>query len=377
MQRVLGLILVGLFFCASAVAWGQQVSRVPPATDSDHPSGQNISTQNLPPDRADCGPLLDATRAASEAVESDRRELSAKADPGGALGGASTTGSAGPFPSDLRQDLIVLRQREEALNRCGNAGHSAGDALIPGPGCSSEQILNFQMSHYGESEQEIPIRRLPGTSAFFYEAGMSIDADGAPNAYHPENTGLDDIANAGGPGNWEGLAKNRYGDPFVQGPDDPFPGFFVSATALVDHTRPVNDPLRYVDASKIPYVVLPGGTARQLGAGPGDFSVVMNQRNGRISYAIFGDVGPPDRIGEGSVALAENLGIRSDARNGGARDGILYLVFPGSGDGRPRSIEEINTESEKLFQAWGGSNQLAACKGELPARSHERNRDTN
>lgn len=381
MQRVLGLIVSGMFFCASAVAWGQQVSRVPPVTDSDHPSGQNISPQNLPPDRADCSPLLDAARAASEAVEKDRRELSAAADPSGASGvasgGASTTGSAGPFPSDLRQDLIVLRQREEALNRCGNAGDSAGGALSPGPGCSSEQILNFQMSHYGEPDREIPIRRLPGTSAFFYEAGMSIDADGAPNAYHPENTGLDDIANAGGPGNWEGLAKNRYGDPFVQGPDDPFPGFYVSATALVDHTRPLNDPLRYVDASRIPYVVLPGGTVRRLGARPGDFSVVLNQRNGRSSYAIFGDVGPHDRIGEGSVALAENLGIHSDARNGGARDGILYLVFPGSGDGRPRTIEEINAEGEKLFQAWGGPNQLAACEGELPARPYERNRNTN
>jgi hypothetical protein len=376
MQRVLGLIVSGLFFCAS-VAWGQQVSHVPPVTDLDHPSGQNISIGNLPPDRADCGPLLDAARAASEAVERDRRELSAAADPGGTSGVAPTTGSAGPFPSDLRQDLIVLQQREEALNRCGKAGHSASGAFIPGPGCASEQILNFQMSHYGEPEQEIPIRRLPGTSAFFYEAGMTIDADGAPNAYHPENTGLDDIANAGGPGNWEGLAKNRYGDPFVQGPDDPFPGFYVSATALVDRTRPVNDPLRYVDASKIPYVVLPGGTARQLGARPGDFSLVLNRRNDRISYAIFGDVGPPDRIGEGSVALAENLGIRSDARNGGARGAILYLIFPGSGEGRPRSIEEINAESEKLFQAWGGLNQLAACKGELPPRPYPGNRNAN
>ncbi len=44
------------------------------------------------------------------------------------------------------------------------------------------------------------------------------------------------------------------------------------------------------------------------------------------------------------MALADSLGIRSDARNGGARRGILYLVFPGSGNGRPRSIEEIKVE---------------------------------
>ena len=40
---------------------------------------------------------------------------------------------------------------------------------------------------------------------------MTIDADGAPNAYHPDNTGLDDLANAGTPGRWEGLAKDAEG----------------------------------------------------------------------------------------------------------------------------------------------------------------------
>ena len=82
---------------------------------------------------------------------------------------------------------------------------------------------------------------------------MTIDADGAPNAYHPDNTGLDDLKNAGAPGYWEGLAKDKDGEPFVQGPDDPFPGYYVSATALADRSKPVNDPTRYVDASKIPF----------------------------------------------------------------------------------------------------------------------------
>jgi hypothetical protein len=222
-------------------------------------------------------------------------------------------------------------------------------------------MLNFQMTHDGEPEREIPIWHLPGSTVFFYESGMTIDADGAPNAYHPDNTGLDDLANAGAPGNWQGLAKDGAGEPFVQGPDDPFPGYYVSTTALADRTKRVNDPARYVDASKIPFIVLPGGTARQFGARPGDFAMVVNSRNGKSSYAIFGDVGPFDRIGEGSIALAENLGIRSDARNGGARRGILYLVFPGSGNGQPRTVDEINAETEKLLQAWGQAPQLTAC----------------
>ncbi|HWF13839.1 MAG TPA: glycoside hydrolase family 75 protein [Candidatus Acidoferrales bacterium] len=222
-------------------------------------------------------------------------------------------------------------------------------------------LLNFEMRHDGETERDIPIGHLPGTSAFFYESGMTIDADGAPNAYHPDNSGIDDLENAGAPGIWEGLAKDAQGEPFIQGPNDPFPGYYVSETALADRSKAVSDPARYVDASKIPFLVLPGGLARQLGARVGDFAIVFNERNGKSSYAIFGDVGPFDRIGEGSVALAENLGIRSNARNGGTWRGVLYLVFPGSGEGRPRTIEEINDEGQKLLADWETGISADAC----------------
>jgi len=84
-----------------------------------------------------------------------------------------------------------------------------------------------------------------------------------------------------------GLAKNADGEPSVQGPNDPFPGYYVSATALADRTKPVNDPTRYVDASKIPFIVLPGAMAREIGARPGDFAAVFNQRNGQSSFGEF------------------------------------------------------------------------------------------
>jgi hypothetical protein len=321
----------------------------------------------------DCGSYFDAMREAMRNVERDRRAPVGQTD----SAGAPEMNGAGSRPDDLQRDLKNLEQKEMELSRCnlGNSGLSA--AQDASGGCSSESLLNFQMSRNGELEREVPIWHLPGNPAFFYESGMTIDADGAPNAYHPDNTGLDDLANAGSPGNWQGLAKNGDGEPFVQGPNDPFPGYYVSATALADRTKPVSDPARYVDASKVPFIVLPGGMAREIGARPGDFAVVFNLRNGKSSYAIFGDVGPPDRIGEGSMALAENLGIRSDARNGGARRGILFLVFPGSGNGRPRPIEEINAEAEKLLQAWGGTSQLTACTVQGPARPFTGNQTAN
>jgi len=363
MQRVVAIFVAGMFLCSSMFARAQQSSSVSALTGN----------QSAPNPTQDCGSFFEAVREAGRTVERDRRALAEQTD----SGGAPQINGAAPVPVNLQQDLMMLKQEETELNKCALGNNDLRAAQDPSGGCSNEQLLSFQMNHEGEEEREIPIWRMPGDSAFFYEAGMTIDADGAPNAYHPENTGLDDLSNAGSPGNWYGLAKDGDGEPFVQGPNDPFPGYYVSATALSDRTKPVNDPTRYVDASKIPFIVLPGAMARQIGARPGDFAVVFNQRNGKSSYAIFGDVGPSDRIGEGSVALAENLGIRSDARNGGARRGILFLVFPGSGNGRPRPIEEINSESEKLLQAWGGTSQLVACSVHEPAPRFPGNQNTN
>jgi hypothetical protein len=363
MQRIVRIFITGLILCSGMFARAQQTSSVP----------AQPGNQSAPNPAQDCSVYFDAARGAMQNVERDRRALAAHTD----SSGAPQSNGAALLPFDLRQDLTILQQKEAALSICALERDGSSAAQTSSSGCTNEQLLSFQMNHEGEEEREIPIWHVPGDTAFYYEAGMTIDADGAPNAYHPENIGLDDLSNAGSPGNWYGLAKDADGEPFIQGPDDPFPGYYVSATALADRTKAVNDPSRYVDASKIPFIVLPGAMARQIGARPGDFAVAFNQRNGKSSYAIFGDVGPSDRIGEGSMALAENLGIRSDARNGGARRGILFLVFPGSGNGRPRPIEEINAESEKLLQAWGGTSQLSACMIQGFARPSAGNQNTN
>ena len=369
MRRVFVPFLAGVFFWSSMGAWGKQVSAGPAIADSEHQAIQGDAQA----DARGCSGFYAAMRAARHDVDRDRQALRAAND----SGGASATSDENSSPVNLQQELIVLDRKEAEFDACAASDVRAAIASDSTSGCSSEPLLNFPVSHHGEPVGAIPIWHLPGSPVFFYEAGMTIEADGAPNAYHPDNTGLDDLQNAGAPGNWEGLAKDRDGEPFVQGPDDPFPGYYVSETALADRSKPVNDPTRYVDASKIPFIVLPGGLTRDVGARPGDFAAVINQGNGKRSYAIFGDVGPSDRIGEGSVALAENLGVRSDARNGGARRGILYLVFPGSGNGQPRSIEEINAETEKLIQDWGGTSQLTACTVQQPPSSFMGNRNTN
>ena len=231
--------------------------------------------------------------------------------------------------------------------------------------CERTLLMNFEDFRHGEAVNEVPIWQSPApsdslddASAVFFQAGMTIDADGAPNAYNPQNTGLDDISNAGVPGHWDGVVQDENGDPYIQGPDDPFPGYYVSCTSLCDRSKRSIDPRRYVDASKIPYVVLPGGLAREAGMRLGDFALVVNLRNGSSSYAIYADVGT---LGEGSIALADNLEIHSDARVGGTRGGILYIIFPGSGNGSPRTVEEINSEAAAHVNLWGGIERVNAC----------------
>lgn len=196
---------------------------------------------------------------------------------------------------------------------------------------------------------------------------MAIDADGAFRAYHPnDRSGLDALAHAGHRGDWWALVTDNgkpNGHPVIQGQSDPAPGFYVSATALYDARKHnPRDPHRYVDAATIPYVVLHPDALRH--AHLGDFATVLNLQNGKHSSAIVADESAPNLpVGEASIALARRLGIASDPRHGGKPDAaILYLIYPNSGNGRPRSLREIVANASHLFTAWGGLAQLRACR---------------
>ncbi|HTL81209.1 MAG TPA: glycoside hydrolase family 75 protein [Bacteroidia bacterium] len=186
-------------------------------------------------------------------------------------------------------------------------------------------------------------------------SGMNIDADGSPRAYHPDDSsGLDPLYAAGANGKWWGIATGKNGDPFVQDSTCPCPGFYISTTSLCDGTKKENDPARYVNAEVIPYFVLPNNKTILALVKKGDVARVTNLRNGISSYAIFADVGPADKIGEGSIALAKILKIDSSPRYGGVADSVQYAVFPGSGNGKPRTKTEIDSVGEVCWKARGG-----------------------
>ena len=136
-------------------------------------------------------------------------------------------------------------------------------------------------------------------SAFFFEGGMMIDADGGYHAYHPDGkSGLDYLANAGVPGHWWALVTDdgkRSGTPVLQTGADPAPGFFISTTTLQDRKLNRRDPRRYVNAEAINYFVLPGRST--FGARVGDVGVAFHPQTGAYDYAVFADAGPAGRIG--------------------------------------------------------------------------------
>lgn len=189
------------------------------------------------------------------------------------------------------------------------------------------------------------IYRFSKHNVIVFQAGMAIDADGSPHAYGPDNKGLDTLSHAGRPGHWAGIVVDTKGAPVVQQKTDPAPGMYVSPTSLVDSRYPETDPRRYVNAEIIYYIALPRWFADSLGFKLGDIAWVCNQKNGKNAYAVYADTGPVNKLGEGSIALAETLGLPNcSPRNGGVQTkDILYVLFPGSGNGNGKAVrnEEI------------------------------------
>jgi hypothetical protein len=171
------------------------------------------------------------------------------------------------------------------------------------------------------------------TNRVAFIADGDINGDGSPHAYHPAphtEVGLDALANAGHAGHWFGIVTDRVGQPFIQTAADPAPGFYVSSTSYQRPEFPKNNPRRYLDSEKIPFIVVEDYIRRRAkGIVLGCRARVTNLRNGQSVDCVVGDMGPLKKIGELSIACAAAIGIPSNPRNGGTDDAILrYELWP-------------------------------------------------
>jgi hypothetical protein len=201
---------------------------------------------------------------------------------------------------------------------------------------------------------------------------LKVDADGAPRAYGPNNSGLDDLRNAGSPGRWVGVATDGprcgpAGKPLVQSADDPAPGFYVSTTTM---TNPAVKDCRkqrsYVDASSISYVALPPTVAiveqSTDPAGRGNLVVVKALTDSNPSMAFQAERAPRFGFGEGSMTLVQKLGFDPNPRRGGSSlRNFVYLVLPDR-MGFPTSEAQVEATTEAAFRKWGGKQRLKACQ---------------
>ncbi|MFK4083518.1 glycoside hydrolase family 75 protein [Kribbella sp. NPDC020789] len=170
----------------------------------------------------------------------------------------------------------------------GSGAPTAAELLAKVTSCS--QISNGTYKTDSELTPTIPVCGKNG--AVFWKADMDIDCDGLRTTQCNENT-----------------------DPWFQ-PDTAF------------HTS-TDQPL---NAAQLPYVVVPSASSIwnfqnfQI-AGGGVVAVIYNNQ---VKYAVVGDTGPTDIIGEASYASAVALGINPDPANGGTDGPVTYIVFKNS-----------------------------------------------
>jgi N-acetylmuramoyl-L-alanine amidase len=122
-----------------------------------------------------------------------------------------------------------------------------------------------------------------------------------------------------------------------------------------------------LDARSLPYIVLPLPNNNpnrpkwsDLGVALGDLGVCFYRSN-RSCAVIYGDSGPPLKLGEGSMQAARQLGINPDPNVGGigpneVPPGVVHVVFPQSrnllskgASGRPRTADTIETIRDRAW----------------------------
>jgi hypothetical protein len=293
---------------------------------------------------------------------------------------------------------------------------------------------------WGGFQDPHPVMFDPRSRALFWVRPLEVDADGARNAYHRDdphgNKGLaieyigngmtisrngEELAfnekeennsawldafrmivNNGwkAPRGWDvdiyGIAHDKNGKVCVR-PD----GRLVSSTSLVQHPLArYCDPKRFVDALKIPGIVVPNRSDKEEpvrggddqvappfarhGVSRGDLAVVYNPETRIWRGAIIYDTGPRELLGEGSLRLV--LDLRADRHlpksavetNALGIDETNVVLFPGTakrlGPGHTWTDEKIHTLASHLFKQWGGGTEaqavgkLLACASEYKSR---------
>ncbi|MBX8588637.1 glycoside hydrolase family 75 protein [Pseudomonas cichorii] len=176
----------------------------------------------------------------------------------------------------------------------------------------------------------------------FFTADADIDADGAngqnggPAAYMVDDTGTEYLANGGMKrvGGKVICASHWARSIVILGSDNEpkiFPGGVIASTTWYRIPgKALDDPAAYVDSETVPYIVVPPLIVQKT-VGVVRGCLARATWNGKSVDCVVADLGPTNRIGELSIALARELGINPSPRNGGlSKPEVLYELWPGT-----------------------------------------------
>ena len=256
---------------------------------------------------------------------------------------------------------------------------------------------------------------LHGRGAVVYRARYATNTDGAPSSYHPDDpwgskglavnticNGADAYTASGEKVDYRqckrliGLYKRAQAAGWVKQRNTPYmrfygvatqdwnqrvpcviregryAGYFVSTTTWRAPGRDPCEPSRYLDALTIPFIVVPNDQKfRRLGMGMGDVAVVYAPKTDTLVYAVVGDLGPAEGLGEGSIAISMEL---TDTRELPERRAdikayrlpeVVTLVLTERVISDPRSRRDIERTARRAFEQFGGLRRLQACAAEL------------
>lgn len=270
-----------------------------------------------------------------------------------------------------------------------------------------------------------------GAPAVYFRANMDVNTDGTSRSYHPDDPhgralALNNVANAitsrtdknGKPVSCsprKGACYSEYVSAFEAARDSgwatvgvpqvktdgivpwklnartgrlepcrieggPFNGYFVSQTSAILNPRLGEcQQERYVDALTIRAIVLPkkhGFSSQGVKVDSTDAVIVRDRKTGQFQFALVGDSGPKDKIGEGSIALTAALAGQTLTGNEVypqikklARSDVDYLILPRT-DVVRLSIRQVdNAEIDRVvgtaFSDWGGISRFEACFGKV------------
>jgi hypothetical protein len=241
-------------------------------------------------------------------------------------------------------------------------------------------------------------------AVIFATAGLAVDADGAPNSYLADGLGLSEtcvgvVAVVNGrrvnkksdPAHWYAICQKAWSDaqttgdyshvsmfgflsdksgPMLQKEGDPLPGkAYITTTTLTVPGTLDKTQRHWVDATKVPYIVLSPAFQHDYHVKPGDLAVVYRPKTGTIAFAVFADSGD---LGEASVKLHQDLGndpITTSTRvaraNRSIADRVVTLVFPGVNIVRSSNLStwysSIQISGKAALETWGGSTRLRSC----------------